>query len=1015
MKPGLFVCLSTVFNITLTVITQPLFADDIDIKSLQVDNEAAYIPAQCYVKSEIETNSGKKIVNPCYSCHTRSPEPNYINDEELQLNYSLPESALENPWKNLFANREEKANKISNSDIEKYIHKNNYLDKNKIVIEQKLTSALPSSWDYNDNKKWDGFIPDCYYNFDELGFDRDNNGSYTGWRAFAYYPLPAVHWPISGSFADALVRLPEEFRRDNNNNFDLQTYQTNLAIVESLIRKADVALPFVADEKKYGVDLDKDGKIDTAKKITFSWNPRKEEQMSYVGKAKEEQEKGNIQLAAGLFPVGTEFLQALRYLDTNDKGEIIPANRVKELRYMKKNLWHSYSDLENLALADIRENDDFPDRTRPLVGNPEEGIINGVGWRMQGFIEDKNGELRPQSFPEITSCIGCHGGVGATTDSVFSFGRKLNDKNIANSWFHWSSRGMKGINEPKTQVRGAGTYYEYSYYLMYSGGVDDYRTDNEIRNRFFTADGKVKEEMLTKLHDDISLLLYPTPEMATRLNKIYKTIVNDQSYIDGKTPVLSSVKDTVHETVEADLPTGVKKPTSTAIIGGRFGGFKAALKQERATLSSQTKEILKELAGEGMAGPDGKVYEVDSNGLIYKSSYSGPSGIYFPFPERHTLPTRYIAPLAKTRICYTCHRLPYPSGPVPESVDVFTMQADSKDLANKQQLTHNPARDLNGRWSPDGNKIVFVSNRSGSDQLWLMDADGSNKKQLTFVQGQAAWPEWNKDGTKIVFWSYDDENSVYAIKMLEFRDNGENTVKELVKSKEILNRPVFQPQGRYIAYSGQTEGNWDIWLYDLSTKEKIRLTTHSDMETNPLWRPDGEALAYKVAPAGKYSLTEEYFMTFANGYKKPEIYKWEGPQSAQMTDWSPDGKSIAYTAELITDASGRDKVSYSALVSDVVLEDGIAKAENTVITSQKETLGDRGAVFSPDGKKVAFWAWNTDGKTGIWVYDREKDQVSKLANSSADIYPRWSPDGKSLLFTSMVNHNLELLTRKLDD
>ncbi|PNV82661.1 MAG: hypothetical protein C0627_09015 [Sulfurimonas sp.] len=64
-----------------------------------INNEAAYIPSQCYTKKEDENGA---ILNPCYSCHTDAEEPNYIDDVELQTSYEFAEYALTNRWKNLF-------------------------------------------------------------------------------------------------------------------------------------------------------------------------------------------------------------------------------------------------------------------------------------------------------------------------------------------------------------------------------------------------------------------------------------------------------------------------------------------------------------------------------------------------------------------------------------------------------------------------------------------------------------------------------------------------------------------------------------------------------------------------------------------------------------------------------------------------------------------------------------------------------------------------------------------------
>jgi hypothetical protein len=63
----------------------------------------------------------------------------------------------------------------------------------------------------------------------------------------------------------------------------------------------------------------------------------------------------------------------------------------------------------------------------------------------------KDGSLRPQSMEESTFCAGCHGGIGATTDSIFSFARKLGGRAPARGWFHWSQRDLRGIAERRAR------------------------------------------------------------------------------------------------------------------------------------------------------------------------------------------------------------------------------------------------------------------------------------------------------------------------------------------------------------------------------------------------------------------------------------------------------------------------------------------------------------------------------------------------------------------------------------
>jgi hypothetical protein len=105
---------------------------------------------------------------------------------------------------------------------------------------------------------------------------------------------------------------------------------------------ADVAIA-PAGEKTLGADLDRDGRLATAQKIVYAFDPRNGVTMTYVGKARLDLAAGTVHLAAGLFPEGTEFIHSLRYLDVAEDGSVVPAVRLKELRYARKVNWRRCS------------------------------------------------------------------------------------------------------------------------------------------------------------------------------------------------------------------------------------------------------------------------------------------------------------------------------------------------------------------------------------------------------------------------------------------------------------------------------------------------------------------------------------------------------------------------------------------------------------------------------------------------------------------------------------------------
>jgi hypothetical protein len=530
--------------------------------SSSAHNNAAYITSQCYTKTIDENN---KTHNPCFSCHIDSKQPNYIDDWDLQKNNDFSEYTKINRFTNLFKDRTDEVSQITDDAILTYVREDNYKANGTLLLKDKL-SSVPKAWDVNNDGVWNGYMPDCYFDFDDEGFDIDPNGVRTGWRAFAYYPFLGTFWPTNGSTDDVLIRLPKAFRVDANNNENSTIYKINLSIVESLIKQEDIIIDEV-DENLFGVDLNQDGILSNTNLIKFNWiKPTYDMQtqklsnfsMSYVGLAKDLLQTNEYMIAPGLYPKGTEFLHSVRYIDIDeDKNEIKMGSRMKELRYAKKTSWNTYAQLENATLSEIKEKDLFPDRLRTILGDTERGLSTGLGWVYQGFIEDAKGELRPQNYEETQYCIGCHSGLGAIADSTFVFQRKFDDSFKNKGWYHWSQdeNGLVNIPEPKTKDGR----YEYSLYLSENHSADEFRSNDEAKNKFFTAEDTFKEGELETLHNDISHLLYPSLSRAKDLNKAYKVIVDEQSFIYGRDAHIKPVTN-VYQSVNIDKDTGILNP-----------------------------------------------------------------------------------------------------------------------------------------------------------------------------------------------------------------------------------------------------------------------------------------------------------------------------------------------------------------------------------------------------------------------------------------------------------------------
>ena len=521
---------------------------DSSLGSRAVRNRGAYIPAACFARID----GARGAHNPCYVCHAQGRAPNHVDERELQLRYDFPQLVagrqIQNPWLNAWKDRRPEIARISDAEVQAYVARSNYARQGVNLLARAL-ERLPSHWDENGNGRWDGYTPDAAFTFDAEGWDAAADGGKSGWRAFRYAPLPGAFMPTNGSFDDVAIRLPVTFRADASGNVRAEVYAINLAVVEALIKREDVAIE-PADERALGVDLDRDGQLGLARLVRFAWRSGQPDSMQYVGAAGRLRREGRVGLAPGLYPQGTEFLHSVRYLSVDSAGGVRPAPRMKELRYARKHTYLTYAELADRAQREDKEATLNPDRPEQFAGDTERGLSNALGWTYQGFIEDARGELRPQSHEETLACMGCHGGLAVTTDASFAFARKLSDG------------PAHGYGDSASTYTGHGfgdTRGEYARYLQLNATGDAFGANTEVRARFFTAAGAPRSEAFARLALDASSLLVPSRERALALNKAYWSIVREQSFVHGRDAHVEPV-DLAWREVQSGQATGIRAP-----------------------------------------------------------------------------------------------------------------------------------------------------------------------------------------------------------------------------------------------------------------------------------------------------------------------------------------------------------------------------------------------------------------------------------------------------------------------
>ena len=470
----------------------------------RIYNREAPVPPQCYTRID-----GRH--NPCYVCHqynTDDTRPNFMQDGGLQAEYAFSDAGTTNHYRNLFQDRSERVAAISDQEILDWINQENY-------------TALPARL---EARSWKGWTPDLAgLHLGAAAFDGDGHAlDGSGWVAFNYKPMPSTFWPTNGSTDDVFIRLPDEFRQARDGTPSRDVYTANLALLELAFQDLDrVTLPPV-DEASVGADVDGDGAIGRAGEAA--------RRKTYFGAASDRP------LVRMIYPEGTEFLHSVRYVGVEDDGITIPP-RMKELRYMVKT---RELDIPRIKSRYGNERQEKTDERLPrYVDLGDTGMDTGMGWTLLAFIEDAGGRLRPQTNEEQFFCRGCHATVGANIDQTWAFPRKLRG---AKGWGYVDYRAI----DDAPNVGADGRLGEYATYFIRAGGGDEFRSNAEMIERWFKDDGSVDLEAVESM--SVYDLIAPSPGRALELNKAYKTIVDEQTFVFGRDATV-----TPPENVHADI------------------------------------------------------------------------------------------------------------------------------------------------------------------------------------------------------------------------------------------------------------------------------------------------------------------------------------------------------------------------------------------------------------------------------------------------------------------------------
>jgi Tol biopolymer transport system component len=255
--------------------------------------------------------------------------------------------------------------------------------------------------------------------------------------------------------------------------------------------------------------------------------------------------------------------------------------------------------------------------------------------------------------------------------------------------------------------------------------------------------------------------------------------------------------------------------------------------------------------------------------------------------------------------------------------EIYVMNADGSGVT---RLTNNPAEDHSPVWSPDGGTIAFVSTRDGNSEIYLMAvylmaADGRGQTNLTENPANDYDPAWAGNGAKLVFTSSRDD---------------------MIRS--------------------------DLWVMNSDGSNQTKL---QNFGVSPAWSPDNSRIAAIFRFGG---LTHLGVMP-ADGSADPQPLLQTGTNN--FPAWSPGSQRLAFES---AESPGNGEI--------LVIN---ANGSNLVNLTNNQGIVDSYPTWSSDGSRIAFVS-DRDGNNEIYVVQADGSGVQRLTNHPAwDAQPNWSP------------------------
>lgn len=261
-------------------------------------------------------------------------------------------------------------------------------------------------------------------------------------------------------------------------------------------------------------------------------------------------------------------------------------------------------------------------------------------------------------------------------------------------------------------------------------------------------------------------------------------------------------------------------------------------------------------------------------------------------------------------------------------------------------------------------RIAFVSDKTKSKELYLMDYDGRNPLKISADRSICLSPAWSPDGKALAYVSYRDKNpDLFGLDL-------ETGRRWKMSGTEGLNiSPAWSPDGKRLALALSRDGSAELYTMDRNGNDLTRLTYGLSDNVAPCWSPNGRELVFTSGRAG----TPQLYVMGVDGTDVRRI-TFEGNYNASP-NWSPRGDRIVFA----TQVRGFFKIA-------TINPDG---SDFRILTNGPGS--DENPSWSPSGRQIVYSS-NREGKFNIYIMNADGSDPERITPNDANYSsPAWSP------------------------